>query len=838
MDFKALFKKLVPHIAIIAGFIAISYIYFSPVIEGKVLQQSDMTHHRGMVNQIDEYNEKHPDNPTLWTPYSFSGMPTYMIDSGENPNVFHKIKKFLRLKLPYRTVGILFMYLLGFYVLGISLRLNKWLSLIGAIGFAFASYNLIIIGAGHITKAYSIAYMPIILAGVILIYRKRYMLGGTIAMLGIGMEVSASHPQMAYYVGLTALILIIARFVEVILKQKDYSTFIRASLVLLLVAVLAFLPAIKQVWTTYNYSKKTIRGEQILEKKEENASGDGLDKSYALSWSYGKWETLTLLIPNFHGGSSHGVLDESSNVYKELKQKNVPNAKRITQSLSAYWGEMPFTEGPYYIGAILCFLFVLGLYNVKGYLKWGIVATVVITIMLSWGQNFEWFTNIFFNYVPLYDKFRAVASILVVVSLVVPILGFLGLKNFIRDKDSPQARKHLKKAFYIVGGISLFFALFPGMFFDFSSPADQRYLSQGYPQWLVDLLREDRQALLRADAFRSLIFIALAFGSLWFYSKNKLKTQYLYVLIGVLVIVDLWGVDKRYLSNDDFMNKQRKTAQFSKSKADQFILQDNSYFRVLNLQNPFKEAQTSYFHHSIGGYHGAKLRRYQDLIERHLQPTTRKIGQALSSKNNQMRKVNSVLANANCLNMLNGKYIIYNPKARPIKNPNSMGPAWFVDKIKWVKDASAEIGAIDATNLRNTAIVHQNFKEDISGITESSDSLANIKLVHNEPNHLIYETKAASKNLAVLSEIYYEDGWKATLDGEPIPIYRANYALRALEIPAGEHKLELTFEPDSYYAGVKISKTASYFVGILLLLILGYGAFRLYRDYRKPGGKA
>jgi hypothetical protein len=832
MDFKALFKKLLPHIAIIAGFIAISYIYFSPVIQGKVLHQSDVTHHRGMVNQIVEYNEKHPDNPTLWTPYSFSGMPTFMINSGENPNIFNKIKKFLRLNLPYKTVAILFMYLLGFYVLGLSLRFNKWLSLIGAIGFAFASYNLIIIGAGHITKAYSIACMPIILSGVILIYRQRFLLGGTIALLGIGMEVSSSHPQMAYYVGMTTLILIIAKFFEV-LKQKDYSSFIRASLVLLIATILAFAPAIKKVWTTYNYSKKTIRGEQILEKKDENPSGDGLDKSYALSWSYGKWETLTLLIPNFYGGSSHGVLDESSKVYQELSKKNVPNAKRITQSLSAYWGKMPFTEGPYYIGAILCFLFVLGLYNVKGYLKWGITATVIITIMLSWGQNFEWFTDIFFNYVPLYDKFRAVSSILVIVSLVVPILGFLGLKNFIKEKDTSQARKQLKKAFYIVGGICLFFVLFPGMFFDFSSPVDQQYLSQGYPQWLVDLLREDRQVLMRTDAFRSLVFITLAFFGLWFYSKNKLKTQYLYVLVGVLILIDLWSVDKRYLSNDDFISKQKKTAQFSKTKADQYILQDNSYFRVLNLQNPFKEAHTSFFHHSIGGYHGAKLRRYQDLIERHLQPTTRKIGQALSSKNNQMRKVNNVLANANCLNMLNGKYIIYNPKARPIKNPNAMGPAWFVDNIKWVKDAKAEINAISTTNLRNSAIVHQNFKDDISDITESSDSLANIKLVHNEPNHLIYKTTAKSKNLAVLSEIYYEDDWKATLDGEPIPIYRANYALRALEIPEGKHKLELKFKPKSYYLGVKISKTASYFVGLLLLLVLGYGAFRVFKDYKK-----
>ncbi len=837
---KKLLTEIAWHFFIILSFVLISFIYFYPVMEGKQMPQMDNIHAKGMSHELVEFEKQHPGEESLWTNSMFSGMPAYQIKNGKSRNVFTYLHRIMRFGLPYTTVAILFTYLLGFYILLISLEFNKWLSVIGSIAFAFASYNLIIIEAGHITKTYAIAYMAPTLAGFILIFRKKYWLGSIITLFFLGLEIASNHPQITYYLALTVFIFVIVEFIYA-LKQKQISHFIKASAFALFASLLAVAPGIRDLWTTYEYGKESIRGKSELTAKEGAKVSSGLDKDYALAWSYGKAESFTVLIPNLVGGGTDR-LDEKSQTYQNLVKKGLPpqTAQAIIQSTGTYWGPMPFTSGPVYFGAIVIFLFVIGMFVLKGPEKWWLVSATILAFLLAWGKNFEWFTDIFFYYFPLYNKFRTVSMILVVANVAVVLMAALALKKvFDKETDKATLKKSLLYSLYIVGGLILFFLLFGGLIFNFTGVNDNYIIDQlaraGLPQNFIkiysDSLKADRAAMMRSDAFRSLVFVLLSFGTLWLYVTEKLKKEYFLLMLGLLIIIDLWVVDRRYLNADDFVSKRQVSAQFQKTQADDVILKDiDPDYRVLNLtRSVFNDAYTPYFHKSIGGYHGAKLRRYQDLIEHRLTKEIASLQQVLSQKGVQYNDIDSVLKNTPTLNMLNTKYIIYSQSGYFI-NMNALGHVWFVPSVKWVKNADEEIEALDSINPKYVAVIDERFKPYL-GEFKANDTLDTANLIDMaangyKPNHLVYQTNTKEPELAVFSEIYYDKGWKAYIDKKPAKIIRANYVLRAMVIPAGKHIVEMKFEPQSYAIGNKISLAAS----ALVVLVLLAGLFMAFKQ--------
>lgn len=832
MHFKSLIKKLIPEFGIIVGFIIISFIYFSPVIEGKKLPQMDNIHAKGAANELVEFEKNHPGESSQWTNSMFSGMPAYQIKGDKSQNIFTYILRFLRLWLPYTTVAILFNYLFGFYILLRCFNINKWLSAAGATAFAFASYNIIIIAVGHITKAYAIAYMAPIIAGVFLIFKRKYILGGIITLLFVGVQIATTHIQINYYTAIIIGIIVITEFI-ILLKEKDLSHFIKASLILVLIGILAILPETKKLWTTYEYSKYSIRGDQVLESKKD-ANKDGLEKDYALSWSYGKMESFTFLIPNFNGGATV-PLGKDTEIYKQLKQNGVQpqTAEAIAKSTYSYWGSQPSTSAPVYFGSIIIFLFVLGIFIVKDKYKWWIIAATIFSIILSWGNNFDLITNPVFNYLPMYNKFRTVSMILVIANVMAVLMALLVLKEiYQRNINKDKLKKPILYSLEIVGGVLLIFILFGGSLFNFEANTDLSLINQlqasNWPSNLINVyksaVQQDRLAMLRSDSFRSLIFILLAVATLYLYINNKLKKQYFIATIGLLILVDLWGVDRRYLKSDDFISAREERNQFKLTNADNQILQDKSLdYRVLNLtRSTFNDAYTPYYHKSIGGYHGAKLRRYQDLIEYQISPAIRNIAQTLNSKEGQAR-IEDVLSKQNVLNMLNTKYIILS-KNYALPNNHVYGNAWFVKNYKLVNTANQEIQLVSIENVAETAIVNNEFKDKISLMEGVGDSLSDgsIKLKSYKPNHLVYESNSKSKRIAVFSEIYYPKGWDAFIDGEKTDYFRANYVLRAMIVPKGNHTIEFKFEPKSYLMGKKISLISSFLVGLLIAFGVGF----------------
>ena len=822
MQIRKIIKPALPHLLAVAIFLFITITYFYPVLEGKVLKTNDGTVASNAAKEINDFRAKTGNEP-LWTNSMFSGMPTYLISTQYPGNLIKYADKVLRfLKMP---LSVLFLSLLGFYILLLIFRINPWLAIAGAIAYAFSSYFFIIIGAGHNTKAFALAYMAPMIGSIYYAYRYSSIKGALLTMLFLTFEIMANHPQITYYSVLCLLVFGITEFVFS-LKNKTIKSFFKTSLILVIPFIIAIGINFASLYTTYEYSKYSIRSKSELTSVSSNQTS-GLDKDYATQWSYGIDETLTLLIPNFKGGSSVGALEQNSATYKALKNNNIKGPEKIIQSLPLYWGTQPGTS-PVYAGSIVVFLFILGLILIKGPVKWWLAAATILSIMLAWGKNFMPLTNLFLDYFPGYNKFRAVSMTLVIAEFTIPLLGLIGLKEIFDGKpDKKTIIKAIKWAAGIAGGICLVFIIFPGLAGNFVSINDSQYQ---FPDWLLSALREDRRTLLRNDAFRSLIFILAGAGVLFAFLFERIKRNIAILFLALLFVIDMWPINKRYLNADNFEKKTTIAKEAAPSAADKIIMKDASYYRVLNLNvSPFQDASTSAFHNSIGGYHGAKIRRYQELIDTSIiKEMNDFIGIVQNAKS--MEDLNGALKESNALNMLNTKYIILSPDSQPAVNENAMGNAWFVETPVFVENADQEISGINKFNPSKEAIIDKRFRDEIKNSSYPVSESDTIALTSYKPNELIYNYSSAGERLVVFSDIYYPAGWKAYIDGAETNYFRADYVLRSMVVPEGKHEIKFVFDPASYSIGNKISLASSL---LFILLLIGYAGVSL-KGTKKP----
>lgn len=815
-----------PHAVILVCFAIMSAIYFSPVLQGKDIQQMDYTHVIGADHELVEY-EKATGERAQWTDAMFGGMPAYQIRADNSHNVFTHLSRYIRLGLPYRTMGIMFLYMVGFYFMLTSLGVGRKIAALGSVAFALGSYNIIIIAVGHITKCYAIAMMPLVIGGVIMTYRGKWLGGGILTMLALGLELAFNHIQITYYLGIALLLLVVAELVGAI-RGKTLRRFGISTGVLAAASLLAVLPSATNLWTTYEYGAYSIRGASELKSTDGEKQSSGLDKDYALSWSYGKKETPTLLIPNVVGGASEPIGDAVSKV-KDVRDPQILDA--ISRQ-SSYWGGRGFTSGPVYVGAIVCFLFLLGCFYYKGRLKWWLIAATVVSILLAWGKNFPILTDPMFDYFPLYNKFRTVEMALVIATVTIPMLGMLGLKTLC---DYPEEIKYRPGKFFgamgLTAGVALILAAFPTLFYDFLTPEESTSLAglkaQNPAYGLLEQgLVEARVAIMRSDAVRSAVMVILASGALWFFSVRKINVKIMLATVGVLTLIDLWGVDRRYLSTDMFKSKSETGNTFAMQKADKTILADKAPHRVMALYcNPFNEVYTSYYHHSIGGYHGAKLRRYQDVIDRYLAPDWQRLTAAMQK--GDYAGIDAALSQSNALAMLNCRYLIYNPQQDPIVNHYALPEAWYVSSARRGGSADEAIDLIGKMDIGSECVV-----EGTAGGAFETDSAAWVRQTSYTPNSVSYECNSGKDGMVVFSEIYYPAGWHATIDGKEAEIIRADYILRALRVPAGGHRIEFHFTPESYSKGNIISTAASV---IVILLSIGGAAYALTGKKKEEG---
>lgn len=802
---KIEFKKVLPYLVAIIVFIGIAIAYCSPILEGKVLSTSDGKGWEGTAQEAREYKEETGET-TWWTNSLFSGMPTYQI-TGSMPSVGFVSKVLVRiLHLGFVGVlGLIIGYFIGFFILLRCFGINKWLSIIGAIAFAFSTYFLIILAAGHMTKADTIGLIVPIIGGFYLIFQKKYWIGFPITAIYSTAGIYY-HPQMSYYVFMLIGVLVLLE-VYLHIKEKRWRDLGVGVGVLLLALLIS--AGTRYSWLTANqeYLGETMRGghSELSQKTDGEEEKKGLDLDYATAWSYGIDETLTLMIPNFMGGSSHQNVGTSSGVYEALIANGVPrkSAESFCQALPTYWGSQPFTSGPVYVGAIICFLFLLGLIIVQSPYKWALLFATICSIVLAWGHNFMWLTELFFNYFPMYNKFRAVSSILVVAEITMPLLAFLALQEIINGKIS---KEQISKGIYwsagITASICLFVALFGGTIWTFSSPNDSQLFAQ-LPEWLSRAIVEERKSMLSSDAWRSFFFICLAAALVWFWVNKNLKFSYFIVLLGVLVLADMVPVNRRFFNDENFVSAKNDRSYFAIQPYEKQILRDKDpHFRVINLTtNTFNEARTSYRLKSVGGYHAVKLRRYQDLIDEHLSKF-----------------------NLNAFNMLNTKYFIVkdaegNPE--PQYNPDAMGNAWFVDTLMVVNTPQEESDALYGINLKTTAVLDKKFDTFVQQPSLAIDSFATISLTKYAPNCLEYESNTKTPKTAVFSEVYYPYGWKAYIDDMPQEHFRVNYLLRAINVPAGKHTIRFEFKPDSVYQKDGISVAFLVLLGLLCVGSVG-----------------
>jgi Bacterial membrane protein YfhO len=825
------------HLIIIAGFVVLSVAYMSPILDGKVLSQSDMTQYQGIKQELSKYHEETGEF-SQWTNSQFNGMPAFHVGpTGARQTVFSYISKVLRLGLSYNSpISTLLLYLLCFYILMLSLRLSPWVSAIGAIAFALSSYNIIILEVGHINKAYAIAFMPLVIAGILNTYRGKYLLGGFLFVLGLGLELGSNHLQITYYLLLISLLIVLTKLFFAI-REKVLPKFLKASVVLIVAAILALLPNFSTLWVNYEITKQSLRGKPELTMGKENQTS-GLDIDYALGWSYGKAETFSLMIPNMTGGKT-GALGSN----EKAMEKVSPQFKESIAGQNQYWGAKATTSGDNYSGAIVVFFFVLGLLLIRGPMRWWIILSSLLSILLAWGHNFPALSHFFLEHVPFYNKFRTVEMTLVIVCFNIPLLAFIMVNRFLKEPELIlNNKKQILIAFGLTGGLSLIFALFPGIFSFYSSQEQQIFNQQlaganaqyaGQFRQFMSELEAARIYIFRYDALRSFLLISVAFILTWFFATKKLKLAWFLAGLALLITAEMWIIDRRFLNEDNFVTKKQQRTTIAASTADELILQDpDIHYKVANLtRSTWQDGVTSYHHKSIGGYHAVKLRRYQDLIEGYLSPGLQNIIGVLNSRPTSAQ-LDSVLAAQQVLNMINTKYFILNPASQPLMNPSAMGHGWLVEDFKVVPDADQEYLSLASTDLRKVAVVDERFADLLSDDMKHGTGGGSVVLSEYKPNHMTYQISAEQKSLAVFSEVYYEGGWHAYVDGEAVPHLRANYLLRALPVEPGNHTVEFKFVFRPFELGETISLTGSILV---LLLLLGGIAFQIYSSViKKP----
>ena len=822
-------KRYLPDVLAVLLFAVISYAYFFPAdIEGRILYRHDSSAGRGAGQEASVYHEQ-TGKTTRWTNATFGGMPTYQTaPSYKSTDGLGKLVKAYHLWLP-ENVWYLFVYLLGFYILLRAFDFRWYLAALGSVVWAFSSYFLIIIAAGHIWKVMALAYLPPMIAGLVLAYRGRYLWGLIVTAIFAAFEVNANHVQMTYYYLFIIFFMVLAWLAEAV-KKKQMAHFWKATAACAVGAALGICINISNLYHTWQYGQESMRGKsELVKKNAANQTSSGLDRDYITQWSYGIGETWTLLIPNTKGGASFPLV-----MNKTAMEHADNNYIQIYQQLTQYWGEQPGTSGPVYVGAFVLMLFILGLFIVKGPMKWALLAATVLSILLSWGRNFMGFTDFFLDYMPMYAKFRTVASILVIAEFTIPLLAMLALKQVVEENNLKTLGKPLVLSFGLTAGICALFALMPSLFFsDFVSSAELHAMSQipaDQLNPLLDNLREMRRAMFTADCWRSFWIIVIGAGILLLYLTKKMKATYAVGAILVLCLIDMWQVDKRYLNDEMFVEKSQRDAPQPMTATDQQILQDKSLdYRVLNLaSNTFNENETSYYHKSIGGYHAAKLRRYQEMIDAYIAPEMQKLMPAIADAQGDMTKVagDSLYP---VLNMLNTKYVIMplqGGQTVPIQNPYAYGNAWFVDKVNYVDNANQEIDMIGKLNLRHEAVADKKFQQQLGAAVDQENAVVTIKSY--EPNHLTYDVQSDKGGVVVFSEIYYP-GWTATIDGQPAELGRVNYILRALNVKAGQHQVELSFHPKS----VERTETIAYVAFVLLLLAVAAVVFVEWKKQKK-----
>ena len=808
-------KKLIPDMVAIVIFAVISFVYFCPAVtEGRILSQHDSVAGIGAGQESKEYMERTGER-TRWTNSIFGGMPTYqMLPSYESTDMLKGIENLYHLYLP-TYVWYVFVMLLGFYILLRAFDFKAWMAVLGAIIWAFSSYFFIIIAAGHIWKLITLAYIPPTIAGMVLCYRGKCLLGGLVTALFVALQIMSNHVQMTYYFLFVMLFMAIAFGVKAI-QENAFAMFLKRTGVLVVAGLIGVCINLSNLYHTYEYSKESMRGKsELVKENSANQTDSGLERDYITQWSYGIGETFSLLVPNVKGGASVPLAANA----KAMEKAN-PMYGSIYSQLGQYWGEQPGTSGPVYVGAFVVFLFILGLFIVKTPMKWALFAATVLSILLSWGKNFMPFTDFFIDYVPMYNKFRAVSSILVIAEFTIPLLAMLALKEVVA---SPILIKERKKDFLIsfglTGGLALLFAVMPKVFFSsYVSTMEMNALRSIPADQLMPLLsnlEEMRMSLFTSDALRSFFIILIGVNLILAYGLGKLKQNVLIGALAVLCLVDMWDVNKRYLYDEQFVEKQVQTQGFKQTETDKLILQDEALdYRVLNLaSNTFNENNTAYWHKSVGGYHAAKLRRYQEMIEEHISDEMQGLYGAVADVGGDMKKLDA--SEFPVLNMLNTRYFIFplqGGQTAPLPNPFALGNAWFVDEVQYVSNANEEIEAIHGLNPQQTAVVDKKFESIVKSIP--SDAMDTIELVAYEPNYLKYEVDSEKGGTVVFSEIYYP-GWQSTIDGQEAAHGRANYILRAMNVPAGKHVVEFRFDPKSLHTTETIAFIT---LGLLALL--------------------
>ena len=794
-------KRFLPHILILVGFVALSLAYFSPVLQGKKINQSDIMHYIGMAEQQKEF-AKTTGEETYWTNSAFGGMPTYQLGAKYPHNYIKKLDLTLRF-LP-RPADYLFLYFIGFYILLLSLKVDFKLAALGAIAFGFSTYLIIILGVGHNSKAHAIAYMPLVLAGIVLTFRKKYILGFILTAIALGLELVANHFQMTYYLLLLVLVLGLAYLIDSY-RKKVLPHFFKSVGLLSIAAILAVGLNATNIMATQEYVKESARGQSDLTINPDGSPKEvttGLDKDYITEYSYGILETFNLYIPKFMGGGNYEDVGKDSETYEAYINLGASPMEALDAARNApmYWGDQPIVEAPAYVGAVIIFLFVLGLFIVKGRLKWWLVGGTLLSLLLSYGKNLGFLTNFFIDYVPFYNKFRAVSSIQVILELCIPVLGIFALSRLFDSFQKDEEK--LKALLYSVGitaGLAIIFLLFKSTLFDFEGLRDDQYIG-AYGQAFMDAVIEDRKSLMTTDTLRTLILVLLSAGTIYLFLKKKLSENLVVVVFAVLILFDLVTVDKQYVNNDDFISAIKVDKPYQPNQADKEILKDKGHFRVMDMSSEGQRmpAKAAYYHNSLMGYSAAKLGRVEELLEFHVY------------KNNM-----------NVLNMLNTKYIIAEDQGQifPYTNTEANGNAWFVSELKFVANANEEIVALDSLNTKTTAVLDHEFQAAHNlKTTYQVDSTASIQLKEFKPNYLKYESNNSNEGLAVFSEIYYAQGWNAYINGALTPHFRVNYVLRALELPKGKHTIEFKFEPQVVATGSKVALASSVILGLLLLV--------------------